>query len=116
MRQSGFMRRIEHGRKVRDDMMEHVMRQFMVDMFVLALNDPDVMGKSVLGYNRLKKVLDAVEANYTAFGNAVGVKSVDADYCREKLDERLRKIVPPDKFVPFLERYEWLAEIKYGRR
>ena len=33
--------------------------QFMIDMFMVALNDPEVMGKDVFGYARLKKVLDA---------------------------------------------------------
>ena len=38
--------------------------QYMVDMFSLALSDPDVMGKDVFGKDRLSKVIHAVEKNY----------------------------------------------------
>lgn len=113
MKQSGYAKRLEQERRVRAVAMEQTMRQFMVDMFMLALNDPDVMGKSVLGYNRLVKVVDAVVENYKAFGNAVDSRNPDADYCRECLDERLRKIVPDDAFASFMERYVWLVDVKY---
>ena len=33
--------------------------QYMTDTLILTLNDPEVMGKDVFGYVRLKKVLDA---------------------------------------------------------
>lgn len=52
-KKSGYLMR----QKVRDDVLElaykQTYQQYMTDMFIIALNDPDVMGKDVLGYKRL---------------------------------------------------------------
>lgn len=87
--------------------------QYMVDLFILALNDPDVMGKNVLGEARLQKVVDNVKQLFDDYHTALE-NDKEADYYREKLDERLKKICKTIKFHPFKERYEWLKEIKYG--
>ena len=59
MGKNGYLDR----RKVRDDVMQDAIKQtymqYMTDMLILTLNDPEVMGKDVFGYKRLKKVLDA---------------------------------------------------------
>lgn len=52
-KQSGYLKR----QKARDDVLERAYKQtyqqYMTDMFIIALNDPAVMGKDVLGYKRL---------------------------------------------------------------
>ena len=87
----------------------------MTDMFIIALNDPAVMVKDVLGYKRLMRVLLAVEANYDRFFDAL-TKNAEADYARVKMDAIMQNICPPEKFIPFEKRYEWLPEITYETR
>lgn len=114
-KQSGYLKR----RKARDGVMEQAYKQtyqqYMTDMFIIALNDPAVMGKDVLGYKRLMRVLLAVEANYDRFFDAL-TKNAEADYSRVKMDAIMQNICPPEKFIPFEKRYEWLPEITYETR
>ena len=114
-KQSGYLKR----RKARDGVMEQAYKQtyqeYMTDMFIIALNDPAVMGKDVLGYKRLMRVLLAVEANYDRFFDAL-TKNAEADYARVKMDAIMQNICPPEKFIPFEKRYEWLPEITYEPR
>lgn len=62
-KQSGLMKRL----KVRDDVKEtstrETFKQYMTDMFIIALNDPGVMGKGVLGYQRITRVVNAAMKN-----------------------------------------------------
>ena len=99
-KQSGYLKR----QKARDDVLERAYKQtyqqYMTDMFIIALNDPAVMGKDVLGYKRLMRVLLAAEA----------------DYARVKMDAIMQNICPPEKFIPFEKRYEWLPKITYEPR
>lgn len=115
MKQSGMIKR----QKIRDGVMEKAVKQtfqqYMSDMFILALNDPDVMGKDVLGYKRLVRVMDAVQKNYDRFYDALR-KTDESDYCRVKMDEAMKRIIPADAFIPFEERYEWLPQISYEKK
>lgn len=65
-KQSGYLKR----RKARDGVMEQAYKQtyqqYMTDMFIIALNNPAVMGKDVLGYKRLMRVLLAERPTTTA--------------------------------------------------
>ena len=114
-KQSGYLKH----RKARNGVMEQAYKQtyqqYMTDMFIIALNDPAVMGKDVLGYKRLMRVLLAVEANYDRFFDAL-TKNAEADYARVKMDAIMQNICPPEKFIPFEKRYEWLPEITYETR
>lgn len=71
------------------------------------------MGKDVLGYTRLKRVLDAAGKNYDKFFDAL-TKNDEADYARAKMDEIMKRICGDSgDFFPFEERYQWLPEIRY---
>ena len=87
--------------------------QYMFDMFSIVLNDPDVMGKSVLGKDRLAKILKSVgkmyDDNYDALLPGV---APEADFCQQKIDDKLKKIFK-EKFSPFDKRYPALAKEKY---
>ena len=106
MGKNGYLER----RKVRDTVMQDAIRQtyqqYMTDMLILTLNDPEVMGKDVLGEARIKKVVEAASANYDLYHRALE-KHVEAGYTQDKLDERLRKIFK-EKLVPFNLRYPWV--------
>lgn len=88
-------------------------QQKIQDLFLIALNDPDVMGKSVLGYGRLCKVLDAVDALMEEYQDAFDPRKPEADVAREKIDARLRKIVKGAPFETFEERYPEIRKCKY---
>lgn len=116
MRQSHLLKRQQARESVVERAAEQTITQYMVDMFIIALNDPEVMGKDVLGYKRLSKVVQAVQNYWDIFSGAMSHKNVEADYLREKLDERLRGIIPPEHFTPFLERYRYLEDVRYEKR
>ena len=92
-------------------------QQYMTDMIMLVLNDPQIMGKDVFGYDRIKKVMDAVGDKYDSYYEAMTLNP-EADYLRSKLDDAIRRIFKQgkveDKFLPFEKRYEWLPEVTYG--
>ena len=87
--------------------------QKMTDFFIIALNDPDVMGKGVLGYDRLRKLLDAVEVLQEKYKDAFDPRKKEADVAQDKIDERIKKIVGDRPFMPFEERYPELKKCKY---
>ena len=117
-KQSGLLKRQKEERKVRDRLLQDATRQtfvqYMTDTLMCVLNDPDVMGKDVFGYARLKKVLEAWGKCYDLYFDALTVKD-EADYFRQKMDDTLRRVVPEgEEFFPFEQRYEWLPLITYG--
>ncbi len=116
MAKNGYLAR----RKVRDGVLQDATRQtyqqYMTDTLILTLNDPEVMGKDVFGYKRLKKVLEAWGKCYDKYFDAL-TKNPEADYAREKMDRLMKQICGDSgDFVPFEERYEWLPEITYGQK
>lgn len=113
MRKSGYLQKQNNIVQANKDAAAETYMQFTGDMFALALNDPEVMGKDTLGEERLAKVNAAVMEYFHKFHPALSERA-EADYYREKLDERLRKIYPT-MFIPFEERYEWVRELKTGR-
>ena len=85
--------------------------QKMADFFAIALNDPAVLGKSVLGKKRLMPVLQRVHELIDEFTPAFTVQD-DADYMQDKLDRLLRQIYGDAEFVPFEERYPAIKQKK----
>lgn len=87
--------------------------QYMIDMFMVTLNDPEVMGKDVFGKKRIEKVVHAMEKNFFQYEPAL-TEEDEADYCQEKLDQQLAKILGKDALVPFPKRYKWINIPGYG--
>ena len=115
-KRNGYLAR----QKVRDGVLQDATRQtyqqYMTGTLILTLNDPEVMGKDVFGYKRLKKVLEAWGKCYDRYFDAL-TKNPEADYAREKMDRLMKQICGDSgDFVPFEERYEWLPEITYGQK
>ena len=86
--------------------------QKMADFFAIALNDPAVLRKSVLGKKRLMPVLQRVHDLIDEFSEAFTVAD-EADYMQDKLDRLLRQIYGDSDFVPFEERYPAIKQRKY---
>lgn len=78
--------------------------QYMTDILMMTLNDPEVMGKDVFGYSRIKKLLIAIGEKYDTYFSAL-TKGDEADYFRAKIDEAIKRICGDD-FVRFEERYD----------
>jgi hypothetical protein len=119
-KQSGLLKRQKEEQTAKDRLLQDATRQtfvqYMTDTLICVLNDPDVMGKDVFGYARLKKVLEAWGKCYDLYFDALTVKD-EADYFREMLDRALRRVVPEgEHFDPFEQRYEWLPRILYGEK
>lgn len=98
-KQSGYLKRKKVEIGVYRQAEKETYIQFMSDMFQIALNDPDVMGKDVLGEARIKCVVEAAGRNFDTFHGALE-NIPEADYFQEKLDSRLGRIFK-EKLVPF---------------
>lgn len=77
--------------------------QRMADLMAIALNDPEVMGKGVLGVDRIKKVYAKIQELQNDLSKA-WLKGDEQDYHQARLDRELKRIFG-DEFVPFSERY-----------
>lgn len=90
--------------------------QYMTDMFIFALNDPEIMGKDVFGSARLAKVLAGVGKYYDLFFDAL-TDGAEADYMREKMDEKMKRIIGKNgEFIPFEKRYDYVVRISTGTK
>ena len=85
--------------------------QYMTDMLMVTLNDPDVMGKDVFGAKRIAKIVDAMGKKFDQYHGALEDIPED-DYLQEKLDRCLRPIAG-NRFVPFADLYKWIKKIFY---
>nr|WP_326203731.1 hypothetical protein [uncultured Oscillibacter sp.] len=113
-KKNDFLARKKEKERLLQEATRHTFVQYMTDTLILTLNDPEVMGKDVFGYARLKKVLDAWGKCYDQFFDAL-TKNDEADYARVKMDEAMKRICgETGDFFPFEERYQWLPEIRYG--
>ena len=113
-RKNDYLDRQRTRDRVLQDATRQTFQQYMTDTLILTLNDSDVMGQDVFGYERLKKVLDAWGKYYDYYFAAL-TKAPDADYAREKMDREMKRIIGDrGDFIPFEKRYEWLPEISYG--
>lgn len=83
-KKNDFLARKKEKERLLQEATRQTFVQYMTDTIILTLNDPDVMGKDVFGYVRLKKVLDAWGKCYDQFFDAL-TKNDEADYARVKM-------------------------------
>lgn len=89
-------------------------QQMTHDFIQIALRQPEVVGKDLFGYGRLKALDECCARLDDEFHDAFGT-GTESDYKREQLDRALREFCPESEFYPFEERYIFLRKIKYGR-
>lgn len=82
--------------------------QYLTDMLILTLNDPEVMGKDTFGKVRLKRVIDAWGKKFDDWHGCLEV-SEETDYWQIKLDSALREICG-EEMHKFGERYPWVKD------
>lgn len=87
-------------------------RQQILDMAVLVLHDPEIMGKDTFGKERLIKFISAVGDYIDTFQKA-WEKDDETDYYREKMDELLARALGEGLRGSFQERYETAPEFDY---
>lgn len=105
---NGYIKRRDARVNVYREAEQDTTVQYMTDMLILTLNDPDVMGKDVFGKKRLARVIKAWGEKWDLFHGALEIGD-ERDYYQEKLDQALRRILGDD-LVPFPERYDWLSK------
>lgn len=90
-------------------------RQQIVDMISLVLRDEKIMGKDTFGKARLLKLLDGI-LGYLEIFEPAWVKSDDADYWQEKLDQALKQAYGTEGFDNFKVRYPLIKQKQYGKK
>jgi hypothetical protein len=93
---------------------EQTGRQVVLDMMVLALRDPNIMGKDTFGKDRLIKVVKGIE-NYLDMFDAAFQATDETDYYRAKLDAALAEAFGEEMHNTFLQRYEFAPEFDYKK-
>ena len=91
---------------------EQTGRQVVLDMMVLALRDPEIMGKDIFGKDRLLKVVKGIEKYMDIFDQAFQATD-ETDYYRAKLDAALAEAFGEGMHNTFLQRYELAKEYDY---
>lgn len=91
---------------------EQTGRQVIIDMMVLALRDPEIMGKDIFGKDRLLKVVKGIEKYMDIFDQAFQATD-ETDYYRAKLDAALADAFGEGMHDTFLQRYEFAKEYDY---
>ena len=110
-----FLDRIKQEREDYQFSAEMTERQYVTDLFMIVLNDPEIMGKDVFGYKRQRRIVEAVFHKYDDYHDAL-TNSPEADYYRAKLDEAIRRFIPNEAFSPFEVRYDYVKQEDYTRR
>lgn len=91
---------------------EQTGRQVILDMMVLTLRDPEIMGKDIFGKDRLLKVVKGIEHYMDVFDQAFQATD-ETDYYRTKLDAALAEAFGEGMHDSFLERYPYAPEYSY---
>jgi hypothetical protein len=91
---------------------EQTGRQVVLDMMVLALRDPEIMGKDTFGKDRLLKVVKGIEHYMDVFDQAFQATD-ETDYWRAKLDAALEDAFGEGMHDTFHARYQYCKEFNY---
>lgn len=89
--------------------------QFNNDMYQLALNCPDVMGKDVFGEGRMEKLQIAVQSLSDYYEPALDSRHPECDVYRDRIDKGLFKIWK-HRLIPFEQRLDELKAVRYGKK
>lgn len=88
---------------------EGLIKQFMADTLVIALNQ-----EAGWGFDRLQRLMDRWEACRVEFRPALNPSDPEADVAQEHLDRALREIVRGRMdLIPWEERYPDLKRVRY---
>lgn len=103
---SAFMEQVRDIRRMAQEATRRTYMQYLTDTAVIALN------RLGWGETKIRRFVDEWSKTFNAYSDAIG-DGPETDYCRAKIDERLRPICKQEEFVTFEDRYEFLKEVKY---
>ena len=113
MGENAYLRKQKEIKQTCLDVGEEMGMQKMWDYVQLAVRDPDVMGKDILGRKRIEKIFEKLkelaDTYHTAFTD-----DKEADYYQEKLDDGLREIWGSD-LTEFKDRYPYVKQFTYQK-
>ena len=92
---------------------ERIGLQKMWDYMLIALRDPEIMGKDVFGRKRMEKLYQASKDLADRY-NLAFTKDKEADTRQEEMDARLREIWGDD-LSTFYERYPEIKKLGYDK-
>ena len=105
-KQSAYLQRVAVMRQAEHEAIKRTYEQYLADTAVIALNN---LG---WGETKIRRFVDEWAKTFNEYLDAIADEP-ETDYCRAKIDERLRPILKQEEFVPFEDRYEFLKEVKY---
>lgn len=94
---------IQRNRRESDLIMRHMARQELIDALILTLNDELGFGKK-----RIKKFCDALNVKWNEVHSLYQEDYKDDElmaYAKGKIDEALLKILGPELFEPYEQRF-----------
>lgn len=112
MSQNGMLARQREKQQYYFAMGQKIGFQKACDFIAIALNSPEVMGKSIMSGDKINKIMLYAIDICNEHSGAFDVKDPECDYLREKIDDRQKKIFK-EKFVSFIERYPNIKEVTY---
>lgn len=108
-----YLKRREQREQAVLDAGEQIGMQKMGDYVQVALRDPKVMGKDVMGRGRMEKLFKGVKELSDRYHLCFTFEP-EADHRQEELDARLREIWGDD-LSTFYERYPQIKKMGYGK-
>lgn len=105
MAKNEYAKKLQMRKQMEVEIIRDWMSQLCLDVMTLVLNDPEVMGKGVMGKGRLQKIGEAFNRYYNECAVALS-KDVEATHVQRKIDERLVQIWGED-FARWPERYNY---------
>lgn len=87
-------------------------RQQIIDCMVLALHDPQIMGKDTFGANRILNVVKGIGAYLDTYMEAFHATD-ESDYYQSKLDAALAEVLGDGMKDSFVDRYEYVKQMDY---
>lgn len=87
-------------------------RQQIIDCVVLALHDPQIVGKDTFGANRILKVVKGIGDYLDTYAEAFQTTS-ESDYYQSKLDAALAEVLGDGMKDSFVDRYEYVKQMDY---
>lgn len=112
MGKNGYLERQRATQKAFFDAGLQSGRQQIMDMLVLVLRDPSIMGKDTFGRERLINVVNGIGEYIDKFQPA-WEKTDETDYYQVKLDEELSAAYGETLHDSFHKRYEFAPEFDY---
>lgn len=113
MGKNDFLKKRDAVNRALLDAGQQVGMQMMFDLVIIALHDPELMGKDTFGKKRAEKLAAHIKKTELMFQEAFTTR-MEADVRRRDMDSVLREVWGKD-LVPFEERYPDLKREQYDK-